>query len=56
MKYSYSFEYGSTNKFGQADGLSRLPVGIDEDFHKQDICETRMVEIISKEIQKDLVS
>jgi hypothetical protein len=43
MGYSYDIEYGSAHKFGQADGLSRLPVGPDKDFDNQDPDESRLV-------------
>ncbi|CAF4941147.1 unnamed protein product, partial [Rotaria magnacalcarata] len=36
MGYTFDIEYCPTNKFGQADGLSRLPIGPDYMFDQQD--------------------
>jgi transposase InsO family protein len=54
MGYTYDIQYCSTNNFGQADGLSRLPIGPDKDFDKQDPGETSLVALIQKELQQDL--
>ncbi|CAF1110241.1 unnamed protein product [Adineta ricciae] len=54
MGYSYKIEYRSTHEFGQADGLSRLPVGPDEIFDSQDPIESRVVAVIQEELQSDL--
>jgi transposase InsO family protein len=54
MGYSYDIEYRSTHNFGQADGLSRLPVGPDIQFDNQDPGETQLIALIQQELQKDL--
>uniref|UniRef100_A0A914DCM8 RNA-directed DNA polymerase n=1 Tax=Acrobeloides nanus TaxID=290746 RepID=A0A914DCM8_9BILA len=37
MGYSFDIMYKSTSEFGQVDGLSRLPIGIDEEFDQGNI-------------------
>jgi hypothetical protein len=54
MGYSYDIEYRSTHDFGQADGLSRLPIGPDILFDQQDPGETRVIASIQQELQQEL--
>ncbi|CAF4492109.1 unnamed protein product, partial [Rotaria sp. Silwood2] len=54
MGYTYDIEYCSTDKFGQADGLSRLPIGSDIKFDKQDTGEISLLAIIQNEYQNNL--
>ena len=50
MGYSYRIEYRSTNEFGQADGLSRLPIGPDAQFDQEDPTESQTIALIQHEL------
>lgn len=54
MGYVFNIEYRSTSDFGQADGLSRLPIGPDLQFDKQDPGENRVIALIRKELQSQI--
>jgi hypothetical protein len=49
MAYSFNIEYVSTEKFGQADGLSRLPVGSDSLFDAAETFADRQILDIQEE-------
>ena len=54
MGYTYDIEYCTTNNFGQADGLSRLPIGPDTSFDDLDPGEVRSIALIHQENEKQL--
>ncbi|CAF0711795.1 unnamed protein product [Adineta steineri] len=54
MGYNYIIEYRSTTNFGQADGLSRLPVGPDKQFDDEDPTDSRTIASIQMELQEEL--
>jgi len=54
MGYTYNIEYCSTKNFGQADGLSRLPIGPDLTFDKQDPGDIHIISSIQQELQRNL--
>lgn len=49
MGYSFNIQYRSTNNFGQADGLSRLPIGPDAEFDKEDSTESHTIDLVQCE-------
>ena len=53
-RYEYTVEYQSTKNHGNVDSLSRLPVGSDDDFNRQE--EQASVSIICnvKELSRQL--
>lgn len=48
MGYSYEIEYISTNTFGPADGLSKLPAGPDVHFDENDFAMNFVVSQIQE--------
>ena len=54
MGYSFDIQYRSTTKFGQVDGLSRLPIGPDVNFDKDDSIENHLIHLIQCEYQQEL--
>ena len=54
MGYNYVIEYRSTNNFGQADGLSRLPIGPDKQFDDEDPTDSRIIASIQLDLQEEL--
>ena len=52
MDYTYDIEYCTTNNVGQADGLSRLPIGPDTSFDDLDPGEVRSIALIHQENEK----
>ena len=54
MGYFYDIEYKSTNIFGNADGLSRLPVGPDQCFDRQNYGRINVIELLQVEKLEEL--
>ena len=54
MGYSYDIEYKSTKIFGNADGLSRLPVGPDQCFDRQNYGRINVIELLQVEKLEEL--
>ena len=54
MGYSYDIDYCSTKVFGQADGLSRLPVGSDREFDQADPGDARLIALLQEQHQREL--
>ncbi|XP_055350040.1 uncharacterized protein K02A2.6-like [Paramacrobiotus metropolitanus] len=50
MGYTFRIEYRRTSDFGQADGLSRLPIKSSDLFDEEDLGKTEVVNLIESEI------
>uniref|UniRef100_A0A914WMP9 Reverse transcriptase RNase H-like domain-containing protein n=1 Tax=Plectus sambesii TaxID=2011161 RepID=A0A914WMP9_9BILA len=50
MAYSFDIEYVNTTKFGQADGLSRLPAGTDADFNESRKLDNSLLQLFTESL------